>query len=305
MTVAPRHGAYGTPPESLVSLPSDTIQFSPLVPGAAALEACGPASLDSFTMLAPPGTLERRYALAQALRVLAPGADFHILAPKDRGGARLAGELRAMGCTLSEEARRHHRICVGTRPPVLSGLDDTLAETGPRRIPPYDLWTQPGVFSWDRLDPGSALLIAHLPALSGHGADFGCGIGMLARGVLVSAAVRSLILIDIDRRAIEAARRNIEDGRATFRWSDLRQPDPTLAKLDFIVMNPPFHDGGAEERSLGRTFIGRAAEALRRGGRLWLTANRHLAYESVLTPLFRTVTTVVEADGYKVFEAVL
>ena len=305
MTLAPRHGAYGTPPESLVSLPSDTLQFSPLVPGAAPLEAFEPASLDSFTMLAPPGTLERRYAMAQALRVLAPGADFHILAPKDRGGARLAGELRAMGCAFVEEARRHHRICAGTRPPVLAGLDDILAETGPRRIPPYDLWTQPGVFSWDRLDPGSALLMAHLPALSGHGADFGCGIGMLARGVLVSTAVKSLVLIDIDRRAVEAARRNIEDSRATFRWSDLRHPDPALAKLDFVVMNPPFHDGGAEERSLGRAFIGRAAESLRRGGRLWLTANRHLAYESVLTPLFRTVTTVVEASGYKVFEAVV
>lgn len=305
MTDAARQGAYGLPPESLVSLPSGTLQFSPLMPGAAALEDQEPASLEGFAMLAPPGTLERRHAMAQALRAVAPGAPFQILAPKDRGGARLAAELRALGCTVTDTAKRHHRICSGTRPPALTDLEATLAETGPRRILPYDLWTQPGVFSWDRLDPGSALLMRHLPALSGHGADFGCGIGMLARGVLTSAGVKSLLGIDIDRRAIEAARRNLDDPRVTLRWADLRRPDASLAKLDFVVMNPPFHEGGAEERSLGRAFIERAAAALRRGGRLWLTANRHLPYEGVLAPLFRSVTVVVEAEGYKVFEAVL
>ncbi|MCW6508168.1 class I SAM-dependent methyltransferase [Lichenifustis flavocetrariae] len=305
MTDAACHGAYGQLPESLISLHSETVQFSPLIPGAAALEACMPASLDSFVMLAPPGTLERRYAIAQALRALAPGAPFHILAPKERGGARLVAELRALGCLVADVAKRHHRICSGTRPPTLTALEDTLAETGPRRVPPFDLWTQPGVFSWDRLDPGSALLMTHLPALSGHGADFGCGTGTLSRGVLTSPAVKSLLLIDIDRRAIEAARRNVEDPRVTFRWSDLQRPDNTLAKLDFVVMNPPFHEGGTEERSLGRTFIQRASESLRRGGRLWLTANRHLPYEGVIRTLFRTVTVAAEAGGYKIFEAVL
>ena len=305
MTDACRHGAYGNPSEELIPLRPGTVQFSPLVPGADALEARGPASLDSFVMLAPPGTLERRYAIAQALRVLAPGAPFAMLAPKDRGGARLGGELRALGCTVVEEARRHHRICSGTRPAVLADLDAVLAETGPRRIPPYDFWTQPGVFSWDRLDPGSALLLTRLPALSGHGVDLGCGIGILSRGVLASGTVKSLIGIDIDRRAVEAARRNVEDERVTFRWDDARRAGVVPGKLDFVVMNPPFHDGGAEERGLGRAFIETAAACLRRGGRLWLVANRHLAYETIMQPLFRQVTVAAEAGGYKVFEAVL
>ncbi|MEA2808490.1 MAG: rRNA (guanine1207-N2)-methyltransferase, partial [Rhodospirillaceae bacterium] len=35
--------------------------------------------------------------------------------------------------------------------------------------------SQPGIFSWDRIDDGSALLAKHLPDdLSGHVADFGC-----------------------------------------------------------------------------------------------------------------------------------
>ena len=86
-------------------------------------------------------------------------------------------------------------------------------------------------------------------------------------------------------------------------WTDVAK-GTGLAALDFVVMNPPFHDGGAEDRSLGQLFVRRAAEALRKGGRLWLTANRHLPYEPVLKPLFKHVTPVAEADGYKVIEAV-
>ncbi|WP_246725250.1 class I SAM-dependent methyltransferase [Beijerinckia sp. L45] len=294
-------GLYGAPPDGLSPAAPGAIQFSPLMPGAAALEAQAPNSLAGFVMLAPPGTIERRYAAALGLQALAAGAPFTILAPKDRGGSRLAAELEALGCIVQDQAKRHHRICTGVRPATLVGLDEALAEGGPRQVD--GLWSQPGVFSWDRLDPGSALLAQHLPALAGRGADFGCGIGTLALAALASPKLTHLALLDIDRRAVEAAKRNVTDPRVTVRWADVRQPDATLTKLDFVVMNPPFHDGGAEDRSLGQTFIRRAAESLRTGGRLWLTANRHLPYEAVLKPLFKRITPVVEASGYKVYEA--
>jgi 16S rRNA (guanine1207-N2)-methyltransferase len=159
------------------------------------------------------------------------------------------------------------------------------------------------VFSWNRLDPGSALLLRHLPSLSGDGADLGCGIGVLARAALASDRVSSLILVDTDRRALEAARRNLTDPRASFRWADLRAPDSALRDLDFVIMNPPFHDGGIEDRNLGQAFIRRAAEALRSGGACWVTANRHLPYEAPLKEAFRRVTPIVEEGGYKVYEA--
>ena len=69
-------------------------------------------------------------------------------------------------------------------------------------------------------------------------------------------------------------------------------------------MNPPFHDGGAEDKALGQNFIRRAASALRKGGTLWLVANRHLPYEAVLGEHFRRVTAKADAGGYKIHEAV-
>ena len=99
------------------------------------------------------------------------------------------------------------------------------------------------------------------------------------------------------------ATRNVGDPRATLRWADIRAGGLGLSRLDFVVMNPPFHDGGAEDQALGQAFIARAAEALRPGGSLWLTANTHLPYEAPLKAAFKSVTLKASAGGYKIYEA--
>lgn len=294
---------YGLPPAELAEVPDGAAQVSPLIPGSARLEDVAEARLDAALLLAPPGTVERRYALALAIRALRPGGRLVALAPKDRGGTRLAKELRGFGCAVTDAARRHHRICIAARPEAPSGIGSAVEAGAPRHIDNLALCTQPGIFSWDRLDPGSALLLRHLPALSGRGADFGCGLGILARAVLKSEKVAALVLIDIDRRAVEMARRNVEEARASVHWADLRGPELPLSGLDFVVTNPPFHDGGAEDQALGQAFIARAAAALRPGGTLHLVANAHLPYEAALRAAFRTVTATVTEGGYKLFEA--
>ncbi len=220
---AARRGIYGSPIEGLRIDVAGAEQLSPLVPGAEALDGLAEGALDGLVMVAPPGTVERRHALALGLQALAPGAPFTVLAPKDKGGSRLGDELDAFGCRFEETGKRHHRICVGraarARP---TGLDEAIAAGAPRLVEALGLWSQPGIFSWDRLDPGSALLIETLPALAGRGADFGCGIGVLSHAVLRSPKVKGVTLVDVDRRAVEAARRNVDDPRAAVRWADLR-----------------------------------------------------------------------------------
>jgi len=297
------HAVYGLPPAELTESPDGAVQVSPLIPGSPRLEDVPGESLERIDVLAPAGTIERRYVLAQALRALRPGGRLTALAPKDRGGSRLAKELAGFGAPASENARRHHRICLVARPGTVANLDAALEEGGPRHIDNLALCSQAGIFSYDRLDPGSALLLSLLPPLSGSGADFGCGLGVLARHVLHAPKVTALTLIDIDRRAVEMATRNVGDPRATIRWADIRAGNLGLARLDFVVMNPPFHDGGAEDQALGQGFIARAAEALRPGGTLWLTANMHLPYEKPLNAAFKTVEVKAASGGYKVFEA--
>ena len=293
---------YGAPPPALAEVPPGAVQVSPLAPGGAPLETLAPASLERAVVAAPPGAVERRYVLACVLRALRPGAPLTALAPKDKGGARLAKELAAFGCAVAEAGRHHQRICHAVRPETPTGLEAAIAAGALRYSDALGLWTQPGAFSWDRPDPGTQQLLAALPAFAGRGADLGCGLGVLARQVLTSAEVTHLDLVDIDHRTIAAARRNVADPRAHFHWADaLIAPD--LAGLDFVVMNPPFHDQGVEDRGLGQAFIRRARQVLRPAGALWLVANRHLPYEAALRERFAQVTLRAEDGGFKIYEA--
>jgi len=296
-------GVYGDPSGELAEVSARARRFSPLEPGAEAIEAAEAGGFSRFTVAAPPGVLERRYVLALALRALAPGGSLVALAPKTMGGARLRRELEDFGCEVAETARRHHRICTVVRPTGPSGLDAAIAEGALRFDEALGLWTQPGVFSWDRIDPGTALLLGSGLAFKGRGADFGCGLGVLARAVLEAPAVTSLVLVDLDARAVAAARRNVTDLRASLLQHDLRAPAEALANLDFVVTNPPFHVGGREDRGLGQAFVRRAAQALRRGGTLRLVANIALPYEAALAESFSEVRPLMQKNGYKVIEA--
>lgn len=294
---------YGFPSLDMVDVPGGAVQVSPLVAGSSDLADFADASLDEVVVQAPAGVAERRYVLAQALRVLKTEGRLTALAPKDRGGMRMNKELAAFGCTIGESAKRHQRICVTLKPASLTGVEAAIAEGVPRRLDGDGLWTQPGVFSWDRLDPGSALLLKSLPLLSGVGVDLGCGIGVLAHAVLASPKVTKLTLIDLDRRAVEATKRNVNDPRVEVVWADARRGAELATGLDFVVTNPPFHDAGSEDKGLGQAFITAAAAMLRKSGVLWIVANRHLPYEAALNEHFKTVRPVADAGGFKVYEA--
>ncbi|MBV1707765.1 MAG: methyltransferase [Hyphomicrobiales bacterium] len=272
-------------------------------PDVMALEAMAPASRDEFELHAPANTIERHYALGLALRALKPGGSLSVSAARNRGGLRLRRELEAFGCTVEETSGGHARICRTLRPDKLTGIDAAIAAGAMRHDDALGLWTQPGLFAWDRIDAGTQALMAHLPELTGQGADFGCGLGILARAVLQGRRVRGLCLIDNDARAIEAARRNVEDPRAIFRHGDVTSLrfDPPL---DFVVANPPFHAGGEERRGLGIGFVAAAARALRKGGAFWCVANRHLPYEAALQAHFASHRQVTVEGGFKIMAAV-
>ena len=293
---------YGRPP-AVFDPPGTATQVSPLIPGSTPLEDVAPGSADEIMIYAPPGVLERRYTLALALKALKVGGRLDAMAAKDKGGARLKKELEGFGVGVGESAKAHHRRCVVIRPETVTGIEEALTAGAARLVEGLEAWSQPGVFAWDRIDAGSLLLAQTAPVLKGAGADLGCGYGALATVVLGSPAVTSLRLIDLDRRAVEAAKKNVTDARACFEWADARTVEGA-GDLDFIVTNPPFHDGGAEDRRLGQAFIQKAAAMLGKGGVLWLVANRHLPYEADLNAAFKRVTKVADAGGYKVYEAV-
>jgi 16S rRNA (guanine1207-N2)-methyltransferase len=168
--------------------------------------------------------------------------------------------------------------------------------------------TRPGVFSWDRIDRGSALLADALPDdLAGRVADFGAGIGVLSLALLRrNPEIASLDLYEAEARALELARANVDgcdpDIPVGYHWHDVARGVP--AQYDAIACNPPFHLGRDPDPALGIAFIRAAAASLVPGGRLWLVANRRLPYEAALGEAFARVREVRAAEGFKVVEAV-
>src|SRR5690606_35982700 len=108
------------------------------------------------------------------------------------------------------------------------------------------LASQPGVFSRERLDIGTRVMLPCIPQRDGAISivDLGCGNGALGIQAARLNAEARLTFIDESFAAIASARENFHlacPGRnAVFAVSDgLMEADP--ASADLVLCNPPFH----------------------------------------------------------------
>lgn len=164
-------------------------------------------------------------------------------------------------------------------------------------------WTAPGVFSADGVDLASALLADALPQkIKGHVADLGAGWGFLSAHVLQRESVEAVHVVEAGNMALDCARHNVTDPRATFYWEDVTTWQPPT-RIDAVVMNPPFHTGRAAEPAIGQAFVAAAARVLSGNGDLWMVANRHLPYEAELKIRFSDVEEMGGDARFKLFHA--
>jgi len=237
--------------------------------------------------------------VAQAVRHAGPAARIIVAQSNDQGAQSLEKTLKAAGAQIVTQSKAKARIMAFSPQNVKTSDWEEKAAMQPVLDGAYQ--SQPGLFSWNRIDPGSFLLMQALPDnLPGTGADFGCGWGFLTRHLVNKADM--VYAVDNDARAIAAVTVNVPSSKPV--WADATRPVKDLPPLDWIVSNPPFHGAGGEDRGLGQKFIANAAHHLKRGGVLYLVANRHLPYEKILGDRFAQTTLSTQAQGYKVIAAV-
>ena len=115
--------------------------------------------------------------------------------------------------------------------------------------------------------------------------DLGCGTGVLASALAAARPGLHVIATDQSAAAVAsasatAAANHVADRVTVVRDDGLRsQPD---ASADLVVLNPPFHIGGAVHTGIAHRLFADAGRVLAPGGELWTVWNSHLGYRAAL-----------------------
>lgn len=160
------------------------------------------------------------------------------------------------------------------------------------------------VFSRDRLDVGTRLLLEHLPEVDGRVVDVGCGSGIIALRTAVLSPDVTLVLRDDSFHAVASAAATLARAGVD---ADIEAGDGLDGiedgSVDVVVSNPPFHDDHAVGDDVAWSIFTGARRVLRPGGELRIVGNRHLEYHVKLKRIFGNVETVSSNPKFVVLSA--
>ena len=174
----------------------------------------------------------------------------------------------------------------------------------------FRLTTDSGVFSRDRLDLGTKILVESLD-LAGVRAplDLGCGYGPIGLAIARELPAVQVYMSDLNRRATELTAENavlngitnvvIKQGDGLAPWRDLYK---TGFRFDLVAINPPLRAG---KETVLRLFT-EAWDFLAPAGQLWTvirTSQGAKTYLRELQRIFPAAETAAIKSGYRVLRA--
>ena len=146
----------------------------------------------------------------------------------------------------------------------------------------YSFTTDYGVFSKKGLDFGTRTLLVTLDVnkLSGKILDFGCGYGPI--GIYIASNCEAEVhMIDINRRSLELARKNVNLNHVNVRVYESDIYSNVTDKFDFIISNPPIRVG----KEILYQILFEVKEHLNNNGELWIVISKDQGAKSVLKDL--------------------
>ncbi|MFC4994435.1 class I SAM-dependent methyltransferase [Rubritalea tangerina] len=261
-------------------------------------------NFDTIVHFATKNATENLVQLGTYSQLLNQGGRWISVVPNRMGASRLKKDILKLFPESENSSKSKCRIFDASCAPDTALARKWASLAKPKAIKGTSLLTTPGVFSADKLDTGSQLLarILEKESFFGSGADLGSAYGYLSKTILDTPRnrIRELVLYELDSRALDCAKRNLQDHQNTeFIWADVTAGVHHCRQFDWVVMNPPFHEAQDQSFELGKTFIREAARILKPGGSLYLVANLHLPYEELIRTTFRSHRTLVEDKGFK------
>jgi 16S rRNA (guanine1207-N2)-methyltransferase len=274
-------------------------------------------AFDSVAITAPNDRKLTRRWLAEARAALKDGGELFIAGANDHGIRSAIGDAEALFGHTNVLAYKHgNRVAQARKPADLARRPAWAGEPGiapgtwyefaaQARGQTFQLRSLPGVFAYDRVDAGSALLLDTLVIPAGARVlDVGCGYGIIGL-VAARLGAAQIEMVDVNLLAVAAASENIaRNGIAGARaFASDGVPEGVARRYDVVVTNPPFHVGKPIDGDITRAFIERAQRALEPGGRLILVANQFLRYDQLLHSAFADVACLASNRSYRVWSA--
>jgi 16S rRNA (guanine1207-N2)-methyltransferase len=169
-----------------------------------------------------------------------------------------------------------------------------------------ELVTDRGVFSADRVDPGTRYLLSDGPPVPDHATDVvdvGCGYGPIAIALAIRRPAACVWAIDVNRRALALCAENA----AAIGLSNVRarapEDVPPEVRFDALWSNPPIRIGKAALHELLDSWLRR----LTPGGHAYLVVQKHLGADSLQRWLVDSgwpTSRLGSRAGYRLLDAV-
>ncbi|MED9979532.1 MAG: methyltransferase [Bacilli bacterium] len=162
----------------------------------------------------------------------------------------------------------------------------------------YNLYSDNGVFSKDKFDYGTRLLLdsIDISKLSGNVLDLGCGIGVV--GIILGTNNKNINIdmIDINERAISLVRDNLTLNKVKANVFSSDVYSNVNKKYDYIITNPPIRAG----KEVVRKFLLGGYDYLNDNGILYFVMRKDHGVKSMIKELENkyNVTIINKDKGF-------
>lgn len=170
----------------------------------------------------------------------------------------------------------------------------------------YELTTSNGIFSPERIDAGTQVLLSNTPPAppGGNLLDLGCGWGPIALTLALQSPHATIWAVDVNSRALDLVRRNAEAIGLTN--INAVTPEDVPADVSFMTIrsNPPIRVGKNELHGMLEFWLPR----LDPDSDAWLVVQRNLGSDSLhhwlegWLPADFTISRAATNKGYRVLK---
>ena len=273
---------------------------------------------DTIAARLPKGKIISLRTIWNAFERLRPNGTFYLAGGNDEGiktylkhAAELFGNLTVI------DYQKGSRIAVCRKPEAVTAVPEAFQSeevtshdfhrfTTTVRGRELTICSRPGVFSWDRLDDATAVLLEKIEIDPDDTVlDLGCGSGAIGMVAASIASRGSAVLVDVDIDAVDSASATVHANgvaNATVQASDALAAVRNQ-RFTAVLTNPPFHLGKNTDYAMVQAFMQGAAAVLEPTGRMDLVANKFLPYEKYIATFFGAYEIVHQDNRFKVIRA--